>query len=1124
LERSQTNQLFNAVNTDDVDNQLMLAGNNNFLSDAEINELPNTEPQEEETGYFGKKFLQSIYKGGKQAVQDTGEIFGEKLERGEGIGITSLLNLPGDLTLKTFDREQKERTNHLKQITNNRYTPNINTIEDYVDSNFNLQLGLGFADNREEYINGLKNQLSQKPDGEDRIVDVLEDEREDKPWYMPRYYISVEQDDGSMTNYSNPHQSVTDFVARAGGQLGFDIAAGSLEMGTAATMGMTAAKLTASLGAIPGLGVAALAAAPFVGGAVFLTSLYTAGATAERTREEYMKNILGLTEEEEKTFGDFVNIVGDMYSKHPALQGVKQTFTDYEYESLTKNPQEEFSAWASTVAGPLGRVLDKVKSAGEAFTNRAVNLEKTPDGLYVQGRGGLNLYPQMIEAAKASQKFNKGGKFGFLNVPFSEFMLSAYTPNKLIERLSSLAQQTSTIIPDRIKLQNKQLADIMRAYGRGEDVTYNDFREPFEKLFSEFKGMADTRRGDFDTIARSIGGLDELFSALRYVDAKLKYKEVFDRLGEVRYDLNPLKNKLGKIYDEKVIAPNVDAKGKTTFTVVEGQASENYHLKRIIAELRNLGDPDGKLDIFQSRKAKDAFIQENKDFLPKNFTADNIDTPAEILHTYAIVLGKLAYGRFAKKELAGERRIAMDLRNTLLDTIVNPQSLIRPNKTFKTVEEFDAEIAKIKPLMDSANKFYKDTLKIRGITDNQISAMDRLRNALEINEDPGEILNEMIGAYGVAMKRGKITTLQRVKEMGEYVEKEGPRLVEEAKNFNIKTDMFKPDGTGVTKAFAELRLDFEAYLFDVLANQTKIRATSPAQADAFEKLLKGMDQSQKNILGITKEREDFLLKSSEQMEQIFDDNFMKSLRYGAKDSKVTPVIKGAFEADDFDTEIGRLLAAEVDPSKLKDSILQYLFDPNGGVAFRHNLKNSPYFDANEFYMNTEQYSAAVRKILSSKVLAEKKVFSDTDREFLDGIHQLGMALEGLGKGDAGVALAGAQIIGELFTIDAVKLLGGVGRLAAQGRISKLFTSPKLVNFIAGISPEKKQRSFLGRAFFGYGSLAEIVTEIAIKKDARTDQDESEISEERPDVDDPFDLRDQIPISELNRQTKKLLTG
>ena len=400
------------------------------------------------------------------------------------------------------------------------------------------------------------------------------------------------------------------------------------------------------------------------------------------------------------------------------------------------------------------------------------------------------------------QKFNKGGKFGFLNVPFSEFMLSAYTPNKLIERLSSLAQQTSTIIPDRIKLQNKQLADIMRAYGRGEDVTYNDFREPFEKLFSEFKGMADTRRGDFDTIARSIGGLDELFSALRYVDAKLKYKEVFDRLGEVRYDLNPLKNKLGKIYDEKVIAPNVDAKGKTTFTVVEGQASENYHLKRIIAELRNLGDPDGKLDIFQSRKAKDAFIQENKDFLPKNFTADNIDTPAEILHTYAIVLGKLAYGRFAKKELAGERRIAMDLRNTLLDTIVNPQSLIRPNKTFKTVEEFDAEIAKIKPLMDSANKFYKDTLKIRGITDNQISAMDRLRNALEINEDPGEILNEMIGAYGVAMKRGKITTLQRVKEMGEYVEKEGPRLVEEAKNFNIKTDMFKPDGTGVTKAFA----------------------------------------------------------------------------------------------------------------------------------------------------------------------------------------------------------------------------------------------------------------------------------------------------------------------------------
>ena len=82
-----------------------------------------------------------------------------------------------------------------------------------------------------------------------------------------------------------------------------------------------------------------------------------------------------------------------------------------------------------------------------------------------------------------------------------------------------------------------------------------------------------------------------------------------------------------------------------------------------------------------------------------------------------------------------------------------------------------------------------------------------------------------------------------------------------------------------------------------------------------------------------------------------------------------------------------------------------------------------------------------------------------------------------------------------------------------------------MNFIAGINQDtKKQRSFLGRAFFGYGSLAEIVTEIAIKKDARTEQDESEISEERPNIEDPFDLRDEIPISELNRQTKKLLAG
>ena len=1108
LEPNQSQQLFNPVEDDSI------PVGNEFLSQEDINELPNTMPEEEETGYFGKNFLESLYKGGKQLAQDSKELI--------STGTPGTM-LPGLLYMKNLDRESKKRTDYLKQVTNNKYTPFVNTLDEFVDSDLKLQTALGFADNREEYIQGIKTYLSKKPNGDDRIIDVVEDERKDKPWYMPTYYISVEKDDGSMSNYSNPNQSTADFIARAGGQLGFDIGVGSVEMGTAAAAGAAAAKLTASLGAIPYIGVAALAAAPFVGGAVFLTSLYTSGATAEKTREEYMKNVLGLTDDEQKTFGDFVNIVTDMYSKHPSLQGVKMLFTDHEYESVTSNPKEEFSAWVSTVTGPFGRVLDKLKTAGEAFTQRAVNLEKTSDGLYVQARGGMNAYPQMLEAAKAAASFKQGGKFGFLNVPFSEFMLSAYTPNKLIERLSSLAQQTSTIIPDRIKLQNKQLTDIMLAYSRGEDVTYKDFREPFEKLFDNFRNLAEAKRGDYSEIAKSIGGLDNLFSSLRYVDAKLQYKEVFDRLGDVKYDLNPLKKRLAKIYDEKTIAPNVDGKGKTTFTVVEGEASENYHLKRIIAELRNLGDPEGKLDIFQSRKAKAAFVEENKDFLPKNFTADNINSPAEIIHTYAIVLGKLAYGRFNKKELAGERRIAMQLRDTLLDTLVNPQSLIRPQKL--TIKEFDDQIAEIKPLLTSANKFYKETLEKRGIYDNEITTMDRLRTALETNDDPGEIINELIGAYAVGPKKGKIETLRRVKDMGEYIDREGARLVEEAKKFNIKTDMFKADGTGVTKTFADMRLDFEAFLFDILANQTKIRATSPNQVDALERLFKSMDQSQKDILGITKQREKFLLDTSEQFEQIFDDNFMKALRYGAKDSKVTPVIKGIFDADDFDTEVGRLIATQVNPSKLKDSILQYLFDPNGGIAFRHNLKNSPYFDADAFYMNTEQYSSAVRKILSSKVLAEKNIFNETDREFLSAVNNLGMALEGLGKGDAGVALAGAQIIGELFTIDAVKLLGGIARLGAQGRISRLFTSPKLVNFIMGFSPEKaKKVGFLRRAFFGYGALAEIVGEVAIKKYDKTytDKDESESTLERPDIEDPFDLRDSIPITELDKQTKKLL--
>ena len=65
-------------------------------------------------------------------------------------------------------------------------------------------------------------------------------------------------------------------------------------MGAAASLGTASAGLTAM---IPFVGPFL---APFVGGAVFLSTLYTGGVAAERAREEYIKNVLNLDEEEKK--------------------------------------------------------------------------------------------------------------------------------------------------------------------------------------------------------------------------------------------------------------------------------------------------------------------------------------------------------------------------------------------------------------------------------------------------------------------------------------------------------------------------------------------------------------------------------------------------------------------------------------------------------------------------------------------------------------------------------------------------------------------------------------------------------------------------------------------------------
>ena len=81
--------------------------------------------------------------------------------------------------------------------------------------------------------------------------------------------------------------------------------------------------------------------------------------------------------------------------------------------------------------------------------------------------------------------------------------------------------------------------------------------------------------------------------------------------------------------------------------------------------------------------------------------------------------------------------------------------------------------------------------------------------------------------------------------------------------------------------------------------------------------------------------------------------------------------------------------------------------------------------------------------------------------------------------DAGSALAGAQIIGNLFTLDPRKFVDGLARLHAQGRIARLFTNKTFVQAVTGTGKPLSKAQQLRQMFFGKGAIGNIIASFSL---------------------------------------------
>jgi len=1081
---------------------------------------------------------------------------------------------------------QDARNAYLRQeLGEDNYDPGVNTIKDFLDdteTNAGLQFAYGFADNIDEVRKGLASRLSKKPDGTDRRIEIYTDDRKDKPWYMPKFYTSVEDDNGIMTKYSNPLQTGTDFVARAIGQAGFDIASAAVDIAPAVGVGLATATVAGFMPFIGG------AAALTLGPIAFLTTAYTMGVGTTKVKNDFLKPALGLTEKEAQSFLDFLKFAQDHVTKIPAYQFLEKKTpflgTGEPFEQIADSVEEQINGYLSAGGLGIGRVFDKIKTAGESLMRAGgKDLEKMKDtkvtdvefaaglGTKESGKidsyynpvnikttGDIQVFRQMVNAQAAVNKTRQGERFGFLNVPFNDFVLDMYTPSRIISRLSKLAQQTSLVIPNKIKESNNKLTAFIQSYmdmKANGTVSYKAFKEPFDKVRTYYESIAENKKNEFSKLGLDVKDLDEAFDTLRYMENKVMYDNAFQILGDATYDLSPLRTQLGKLTKNKVIKPIYDTEGIGAGDIIDYKVkkTKTFHLDNIIKDLRLLGgkrkadDPTaGELDIQQIKTAVNKFFKANADYLPQGadgekLRAEAVKTPAKLLHTYAVVLGKIAYQDY--KGLPGKERFegadiafkdAMSLRDTLLEMLSKP-------KVGNKKGEVNAEdLKEAKTLLTDANKFYSETLKIRGLSDSGSSFMDRLRLSLGKREhgvEYGTLMEELLGAGGKPPRRGAgVITLGNMKKQQEY-------FLDKINEFDVSKDFLDKYGR-LSNVYTDLQDDFAHTLFQTLGYNTKTKLTDPASPSFVVEFFNSMDANQKALLGIDKNIEAYFKQTAEDFEFIFNKKLMDILKEKGPNVNSNELFNQVFDSAEIDTNISRLIGRIAQenkvPSNLKDisksnrvaaspfeqsgeaeqkirtGLLNYLFDPNSpSGVFAKAKANTALFDAGNIYIDMDRFVPLMDKIRASRELST--ILTPMDKEFLDIIENIGYAMQGAGKADAGTALAGAQIIGELFTIDGRKLLGGLGRLAAQDRLSKLFTNDRLINFLIGTAPTKRKVGYIERLVFGKGAMADLVTQIVRDIETKSEEEVIQPNEITPEI-----FENAPGFSRLNEQTDKLI--
>ena len=925
---------------------------------------------------------------------------------------------------------------------------------------------LYLADTPEQYENALGQIF-----GADNVR-MIEDKGKNYNFFAPKYYASVKTDDG-WTDFAPATVGFADFISRYAPGLGAETAAYLPIVPLAMKVGAATAAVS---------GPAAIVTAPIAAGYTLF-----AGAKGVTAARQWLQDTYGLNGEQTDAmqgwFETFTNATKEVIFPEWVQDAADDIFiiediftpTDNKPGSTKQELEQQFAGYLDAALGTIPGLRGMIATAkSRLFESGAV--EKVTK--YVQS--GVETQ------AAAKQTMGKGidgtddPLFLGTDNALNSLILPQVVKSKVIDRLTSLVSQNAVKLDETLRAQMQSVVKYASAakdkLGSADVKTFLSNVENIGARLNSYKNAAPPEVAAFDKslfkIGESLDSLDEMFLAIRGMASEKQYASVFDKLKNADYDLTGIRERLSS--NLRTIIPTTDAASKRGAKVEPGQISPvkgEMQFDGLIDEIMSLGtQPGSELRLLNKDQVEKAVERFQKDHPEFNFDPTDITSPAELLHMYAKRFGDLAVNSFGAGTPGynpGRYKQAIGMKDALLDLIGSPRNI-------------DEEAAKaIRQELSEANKYSKETFKL---TSTRVQNETRAARRGPETQESGQLAADI--TYPKAQSTATVLNIaeqsrqvklfledpKNVRELNDY-------LVKKSKSLNVDSAAPK-----AIKAFDDVQAYVKSRVDDAL-NRTATADTSVQKpVTALDDVLAEFpDQTVRDALGLTDDVVAQLRVDASLLAKFRDSDVIQGVRGLAPDSSFNDIFtqinwdsraeirKGL---NDLGMPARRAATQEAQAEakeNLRKGLFSYMLSPESGI-FTKSAKSGVIEDYGDDIID----GAKLQKLIEDvKASGGKDILTDVDFKMLDVIAEYSSIVKAQ-QADAGSALSGAQIIGNLFTLDPRKFASGIARLTTQNKIANLLVSQDMIDMALGQGRKMTRMEKIKNQFFGKNAIGNLI--------------------------------------------------